>query len=111
MIVGRGAAHQRVAAATGGRLVGPDVTVDGLAIDSRLVTGGELFVPLVAERDGHDFVGAALAAGAAAYLTAARRSTGERAAPRSRWPTRSGPGGAGPPPAALTPAPRPAWWA
>jgi UDP-N-acetylmuramoyl-tripeptide--D-alanyl-D-alanine ligase len=59
-----------VAAATGGRLVGPDVTVAGLAIDSRLVTGGELFVPLVAERDGHDFVAAALDAGAAAYLTA-----------------------------------------
>jgi UDP-N-acetylmuramoyl-tripeptide--D-alanyl-D-alanine ligase len=59
-----------VAAATGGRLVGPDVTVSGATIDSRLVTGGELFVPVVAERDGHDFVPAALAAGAAAYLTA-----------------------------------------
>ena len=59
-----------VAAATGGRLVGPDVTVSGAAIDSRQVTGGELFVPVVAERDGHDFVGAALAAGAAAYLSA-----------------------------------------
>src|SRR5918998_6326752 len=58
-----------VAAATGGRLVGPDVTVSGAAIDSRLVSGGELFVPVVAERDGHDFVPAALAAGAAAYLT------------------------------------------
>ena len=59
-----------VAAATGGRLVGPDVTVSGAAIDSRLVSGGELFVPVVADRDGHDFVPAALAAGAAAYLTA-----------------------------------------
>ena len=58
-----------VAAATGGRLVGPDVTVTGAAIDSRLVCGGELFVAVVAERDGHDFVGAALAAGAAAVLT------------------------------------------
>ncbi|HEX6569242.1 MAG TPA: UDP-N-acetylmuramoyl-tripeptide--D-alanyl-D-alanine ligase, partial [Acidimicrobiales bacterium] len=58
-----------VAAATGGRLVGPDVTVSGAAIDSRLVTGGELFVPVVAGRDGHDFVDAALDAGAAAYLT------------------------------------------
>src|SRR5690606_10993922 len=45
-----------VAAATGGRLVGPDVTVRGAAIDSRLVAGGELFVPVVAARDGHDFV-------------------------------------------------------
>lgn len=59
-----------VATAVGGRLVGPDVEVDGAAIDSRLVTGGELFVPIVADRDGHQFVGAALAAGAAAYLTA-----------------------------------------
>ena len=58
-----------VAAAAGGRLVGPDVTVSGAAIDSRLVRGGELFVAVVADRDGHDFVGAALAAGAAAVLT------------------------------------------
>jgi UDP-N-acetylmuramoyl-tripeptide--D-alanyl-D-alanine ligase len=58
-----------VAAATGGRLVGPDVTVSGVAIDSRLVRGGELFVAVVAERDGHDFVPAARAAGAAAVLT------------------------------------------
>jgi UDP-N-acetylmuramoyl-tripeptide--D-alanyl-D-alanine ligase len=57
-----------VARATGGRLIGPDVEVSGAAIDSRLVHGGELFVPVVAERDGHDFVGEALAAGAAAYL-------------------------------------------
>ena len=59
-----------VARATGGTLVGPDVAVDGAAIDSRLVRGGELFVPVVAARDGHDFLGDALAAGAAAYLTA-----------------------------------------
>jgi UDP-N-acetylmuramoyl-tripeptide--D-alanyl-D-alanine ligase len=59
-----------IAAATGGRLVGDPVTVDGAAIDSRLLQPGELFVPIVAERDGHDFVGAALAAGASAYLTA-----------------------------------------
>jgi UDP-N-acetylmuramoyl-tripeptide--D-alanyl-D-alanine ligase len=58
-----------IAAATGGRLVGPDVTVTGAAIDSRLVAVGELFVPVVAGRDGHEFVAAAVAAGAAAYLT------------------------------------------
>jgi UDP-N-acetylmuramoyl-tripeptide--D-alanyl-D-alanine ligase len=58
-----------LAAAVGGRVHGPDVTVDGASIDSRTVTPGALFVPLVAERDGHDFVEAALAAGAAAYLT------------------------------------------
>jgi UDP-N-acetylmuramoyl-tripeptide--D-alanyl-D-alanine ligase len=64
-----------VAEATGGRLVGPDVTVSGVAIDSRRVAGGELFVPIVAERDGHDFVAAAVAAGAAATLTARRAAT------------------------------------
>ena len=59
-----------LAAAVGGRLEGPDVDVDGAAIDSRTVLPGQLFVPIVAERDGHDFVPAALGAGAAAYLTA-----------------------------------------
>jgi UDP-N-acetylmuramoyl-tripeptide--D-alanyl-D-alanine ligase len=59
-----------VAEATGGELVGPDVEVDGAVIDSRRVRGGELFVPIVAERDGHDFVASALAAGAAASLSA-----------------------------------------
>jgi UDP-N-acetylmuramoyl-tripeptide--D-alanyl-D-alanine ligase len=57
-----------IAAATGGELAGPDLEVDGVAIDSRLVRGGELFVPIVAERDGHRFVADALAAGAVATL-------------------------------------------
>ena len=59
-----------VAQAAGGQLVGPDVEVAGASIDSRTVAQGELFVPVVAERDGHDFIDDALAAGAAAYLTA-----------------------------------------
>jgi UDP-N-acetylmuramoyl-tripeptide--D-alanyl-D-alanine ligase len=58
-----------LAAAVGGRLQGPDVAVDGAAIDSRTVRAGQLFVPVVAARDGHEFVADALAAGAAAYLT------------------------------------------
>ena len=57
-----------VADATGGTLSGPEVTVDGARIDSRLVRGGELFVALRAERDGHEYVDAALDAGAAACL-------------------------------------------
>ena len=48
-----------LAAQLGGELVGPDVTVDGASIDSRTVTPGQLFVPIVAERDGHDFIPAA----------------------------------------------------
>lgn len=59
-----------IARATGGTLVGPDVEVEGAGIDTRSLRGGELFVPLLGARDGHDFVTAALAAGAAATLTA-----------------------------------------
>ena len=51
------------------RLVGPDVEIDGVSFDSRDVRPGQMFVPIVAERDGHDFIGEALAAGAVAYLT------------------------------------------
>ncbi|MEM9203650.1 MAG: UDP-N-acetylmuramoyl-tripeptide--D-alanyl-D-alanine ligase [Actinomycetota bacterium] len=58
-----------VAAAVGGRLVGGDVVIDRVTQDSREIdpaTGSWLFVPLVAERDGHDFVPAAASAGMAA---------------------------------------------
>ena len=58
-----------VAQVASGRLVGPDVEVSGASIDSRTLAQGELFVPVVAERDGHAFIDDALAAGAAAYLT------------------------------------------
>lgn len=60
----------QVATATHGRLVGEDVELDGASFDSRSVRPGQLFVPIVAARDGHDFVAAAVAAGAGAYLTA-----------------------------------------
>ena len=53
-------------------LVGPDAQVDGATQDSRAVAPGMLFVPLVAERDGHDFIAVAVAGGATAYLTARR---------------------------------------
>jgi UDP-N-acetylmuramoyl-tripeptide--D-alanyl-D-alanine ligase len=57
-----------VADATGGTLRGPDVELDGASFDSRSLLAGQLFVPLVAERDGHDFVADAVAAGAAGTL-------------------------------------------
>ena len=57
-----------VAAATGGERHGDDVVVSGATIDSRAVRSGQLFVPIVAERDGHDYVAAALAAGAGGFL-------------------------------------------
>lgn len=59
-----------LAARLGGELVGPDVIVTGASIDTRTVQPGELYVPIVAERDGHDFIAAALARGVPAYLTA-----------------------------------------
>ena len=58
------------AEACGGRLVGEDIALDGASFDSRALRPGELFVPIVAARDGHDFIAAALTAGAPAYLTA-----------------------------------------
>lgn len=54
----------------GGELVGPDLTVEGAGIDSRTIRPGQLYVPIVAERDGHAFIPDALVAGASAYLTA-----------------------------------------
>jgi UDP-N-acetylmuramoyl-tripeptide--D-alanyl-D-alanine ligase len=59
----------QVAEATGGRLVGPDVEIDGASFDTRTLRPGQLFVPIVADRDGHGFVTAAFAAGAAATLS------------------------------------------
>jgi UDP-N-acetylmuramoyl-tripeptide--D-alanyl-D-alanine ligase len=58
-----------LAAAVDGHLHGPDVTIDGASHDSRAVRRGQLFVPVMAGRDGHEFIADALAHGAAAYLT------------------------------------------
>jgi UDP-N-acetylmuramoyl-tripeptide--D-alanyl-D-alanine ligase len=58
-----------VAKATNGTLVGQNAHLSGVSFDSRNIRPGQLFVPIVAERDGHDFIEAALAAGAGAYLT------------------------------------------
>jgi UDP-N-acetylmuramoyl-tripeptide--D-alanyl-D-alanine ligase len=60
----------RIAALTDGTLAGPDVVVSGANQDSRSLTPGQLFVPIMAERDGHEFIADALAAGASAYLSA-----------------------------------------
>lgn len=58
--------------AAGGRLLpgagGAPMSVRGASIDSRVVTHGEMFVAVVAERDGHDFVADAARIGAAAAL-------------------------------------------
>ncbi|BAN02544.1 UDP-N-acetylmuramoyl-tripeptide--D-alanyl-D-alanine ligase [Ilumatobacter coccineus] len=57
------------AAGIGGRLVGPDVEFDGASFDTRSIQPGQLFVPIVAERNGHDFIGAAYDSGAALHLS------------------------------------------
>ncbi len=55
------------AAATGGAATAP-FEVSGVSIDSRSTAPGDLFVALADQRDGHDFVAAALKAGAAAAM-------------------------------------------
>ena len=57
------------AAGIGGRLIGPDVEFDGASFDSRSTRPGQLFVPIVAERNGHEFIGAARERGATVHLT------------------------------------------
>jgi UDP-N-acetylmuramoyl-tripeptide--D-alanyl-D-alanine ligase len=59
-----------IVAATRGRLEGGAFAAVGVSIDSRELTRGDLFVALAGERDGHDFVPAAVARGAAGSLTA-----------------------------------------
>lgn len=64
-------AVSELAAVLGADLGGdPSVVVDGVGNDTRSLRPGSLFVALVAERDGHEFVPAAAAAGAAAALVA-----------------------------------------
>lgn len=68
-----------VAVAVDGELVGgaaPDLIVDGAGIDSRVVVPGSLFVPIVAGRDGHEFIAGALANGASAHLTSRAEAEG-----------------------------------
>ena len=52
-----------------GKLEGKDINLDGVTQDSRTATANCLFVPLVAERDGHNYIENAIATGATAYLT------------------------------------------
>ena len=53
-----------IAAATGGRVTAP-FTASGVSIDTRSLEAGDLFVALAGARDGHEFIPAALSAGAA----------------------------------------------
>ncbi len=75
---------QQVATAVGGRLLfdaTPEATFDQVTIDSRKAASGGLFVPLRAQRDGHDFIAAALAQGSSGYLVASDHGGGRSPAP------------------------------
>src|SRR5690606_22338737 len=56
--------HDGAAAVDGSVHGDGGIVVEGAAVDSRLISGGELFVPLVAERDGHAFIEGAIDDGA-----------------------------------------------
>ncbi len=58
-----------IARITKGRHTGPPTVIEGVSIDSRTVAPAELFVPVRAVRDGHDFIPHALGAGVTTYLT------------------------------------------
>jgi UDP-N-acetylmuramoyl-tripeptide--D-alanyl-D-alanine ligase len=61
----------RVAQAVGGRLLGPDVLLNGVSTDTRAIPSGVLFIALRGEHfDAHDFLDQAIESGAAALLVA-----------------------------------------
>ena len=59
----------QIAHVTSGELKGEEKAIQAATQDSRKVTPGCLFVPLISERDGHAYIEEALSLGAAAYLT------------------------------------------
>jgi UDP-N-acetylmuramoyl-tripeptide--D-alanyl-D-alanine ligase len=65
-----------VAAAEGRADGTPSAAITGFSIDTRTLQPGEVFAALKAERDGHDFVSNAFAAGAAAALVSNRYARG-----------------------------------
>ena len=68
------------AAVTAGEAYG-DWTASGVGIDSRNLTRGDLFIALHGTRDGHEFVPAALKAGAAAAMVDRLPENGSHASP------------------------------
>ncbi|MDA3017862.1 MAG: UDP-N-acetylmuramoyl-tripeptide--D-alanyl-D-alanine ligase [Actinomycetota bacterium] len=58
-----------VARAVSGELVGSNAHLSGVSFDSRTISPGQLFVPIIDQRDGHDFIEDAIKRGAGAYLT------------------------------------------
>ncbi|MCX7921310.1 MAG: UDP-N-acetylmuramoyl-tripeptide--D-alanyl-D-alanine ligase [Clostridia bacterium] len=63
---------QEIVKATNGVLVSGSINAEftGISIDSRKISSGDLFIPIVGERfDGHDFIQSSLELGAEAVLT------------------------------------------
>lgn len=61
----------QVAQAVQGRLIGADVSIDGVSTDTRAISEGQLFIALAGENfDAHDFLAPAIAAGATALMVA-----------------------------------------
>jgi UDP-N-acetylmuramoyl-tripeptide--D-alanyl-D-alanine ligase len=71
-----------IATATGGTVaVGhPETVVGGFSIDSRSLQPGDLFFAIVAARDGHEFVAAAIGKGAVGAVVSMEGSAFNRAA-------------------------------
>ena len=64
----------QVAQAVQGRLIGADVSIDGVSTDTRAISDGQLFIALAGENfDAHDFLAPAMAAGATALMVADER--------------------------------------
>ncbi len=58
-----------VARAVSGELDGSNAHLSGVSFDSRTISPGQLFVPIIDKRDGHEFISDAIKRGAGAYLT------------------------------------------
>ena len=58
-----------VARAVAGELIGSNAHLSGVSFDSRTISPGQLFVPIIDQRDGHEFIEDAIKRGAGAYLT------------------------------------------
>ena len=62
---------------TGGQVVGdPSALVTGVSIDSRSIDKNQLFVPIKAKRNGHDFVSDAIRNGASGHLYSEGKAQG-----------------------------------
>lgn len=60
---------QEIADVCRGEVIGDEsLNIHGISIDTRTLQKGELFVPLIAERDGHEYVREAFQKGAKAHL-------------------------------------------